>query len=71
MDKYPSIILLGAAVLGRVGGEMMITDPWLENFLHPSKAVDYSVQIFFTVGVVVVGKYLVKRNATKEQKEEE
>jgi YjbE family integral membrane protein len=70
MDKYPIIIPLGAAVLGRVGGEMIITDPWVGNLLHPSKAVDYGVQIFFTVGVVVVGKYLVKRNAVKEQKEE-
>jgi YjbE family integral membrane protein len=71
MDKYPIIILLGAAVLGRVGGEMMITDPWVENLLHPGKVVEYAVQIFFTVGVVVLGKYLVKRNAAKEQKKEE
>jgi len=70
MDKYPIIILLGAAVLGRVGGEMMITDPWVENLLHPTKVVEYGVQIFFTVGVVVLGKYLVKRRTAQEQKEE-
>ena len=70
MDKYPIIILLGAAVLGRVGGEMMITDSWVENLLHPTKVVEYGVQIFFTVGVVVLGKYLVKRKTAKEQKEE-
>ncbi|HPD60616.1 MAG TPA: TerC family protein, partial [Thermodesulfobacteriota bacterium] len=70
MDKYPIIILLGAAVLGRVGGEMMITDPWVEGLLHPSKAVEYGVQIFFTVGVVVLGKYLVNRTAANDQKEE-
>lgn len=70
MDKCPIIILLGAAVLGRVGGEMMITDPWVENLLHPSRAVGYGVQIFFTLGVLVVGKYLLKCNAAKEKKEE-
>ena len=69
MDKYPIIILLGAAVLGRVGGEMMITDPWVENLLHPAKVVEYGVQIFFTVGVVVLGKYLVKRRIVQDQKE--
>jgi len=70
MDKYPIVILLGAAVLGRVGGEMMITDSWVENLLHPTKVVAYGVQIFFTVGVVILGKYLVKRKTAKEQKEE-
>ena len=69
MDKYPIIILLGAAVLGRVGGEMMIADPWVENLLHPGKVVEYGVQIFFTIGVVVLGKYLVKRRIVQEQKE--
>ena len=28
MDKYPVIIYIGAAILGKVGGEMMITDPF-------------------------------------------
>jgi YjbE family integral membrane protein len=89
MDKYPIIILLGAAVLGKVGGEMMITDPWVVNMLQgindglvrtvvshgeskllPVPILQYSVEIFFTVGVIVLGKYLVKRNAAKEQKEE-
>ena len=27
MDRYPIILWIGAAVLGKVGGEMMITDP--------------------------------------------
>lgn len=69
MDKYPVIILLGAAVLGRVGGEMMITDPFVEKLLHPSKPFEYGVQIFFTVGVVVFGKFLMKRRASKNNEE--
>ena len=35
MDKYPVIIYIGAAVLGRVGGEMMITDPFVVGLLAP------------------------------------
>jgi predicted tellurium resistance membrane protein TerC len=60
MDKYPIIILLGAAVLGRVGGEMMITDLWVEGLVHPGKIVEYGVQIFFAVGVIVVGKLWIQ-----------
>jgi YjbE family integral membrane protein len=60
MDKYPIIILLGEAVLGRVGGEMMITDLWVKEFIHPSKIVEYGVQIFFAVGVIVLGKLWIK-----------
>jgi len=59
MDKYPIIIYLGAAILGRVGGEMMITDPVMESWLHPSKMAVYAVEVLFAVGVVVVGKIWV------------
>lgn len=60
MDKYPIILLLGAAVLGRVGGEMMITDSWVEGLVHPGKIVEHGVQIFFAVGVIVVGKIWIQ-----------
>jgi len=65
MDRFPIIILIGAAILGRVGGEMMITDPFIEGLFHPGKIIEYSVQIFFAVGVIVFGKLLVywKRSA--------
>jgi len=67
MDKYPIIITIGAAVLGKVGGEMMITDPWVHKTFHPPHWVDIAVQIFFVVGVVVLGKYFLKRKVAKEQ----
>jgi YjbE family integral membrane protein len=64
MERWPIILWIGAAVLGRVGGEMMITDPWLHGLLNPSKGIEYSVQAFFIVFVCVSGKWLVKhRNA--------
>ena len=37
MDRYPIILWIGAAVLGKVGGEMMITDPWVHGLLNPPK----------------------------------
>ena len=69
MDKFPVIIYIGAAVLGRVGGEMMITDPFIVKLLQPSKWVQYGVEIFFLVGVLVVGKLLVRRKISRAEKE--
>lgn len=67
MDKYPIIIYLGAAILGRVGGEMMITDPVVESWLHPNKAVVYAVEVLFAVGVIVVGKIWVRQMVKAER----
>ena len=60
MDRYPIIIYIGAAILGRVGGEMIITDPITVSFLNPSKVVQYAVEITFAVGVIVAGKLWMK-----------
>jgi predicted tellurium resistance membrane protein TerC len=65
MDKYPIIITIGAAILGKVGGEMMITDPWIVKTFHPPHWMDYTSQIVCAVGVVVLGKYLMKRKSAK------
>jgi YjbE family integral membrane protein len=61
MERWPIILWICAAVLGRVGGEMMITDPWVHGFLNPSKWVEYSVQAFFIVFVCVSSKWLISR----------
>jgi len=60
MDKYPFLVYVGAAILGRVGGEMLITDPLIIQFLHPSNMMNYGVQIFCTIGVIVTGKLWIK-----------
>ena len=71
MDKYPIIILIGGAILGRVAGEMIIGDHIIEQWLHPSKTVDYTVQIICTVGVVVVAKLWLKWKGAKSGKGKE
>lgn len=37
MDKYPVIIYIGAALLGKIGAEMIITDPVVTTTLAPRK----------------------------------
>jgi len=65
MDKYPIIIMIGAGILGKVGGEMIITDPWVEGLLHPGKVMEYSVQIIGVIGVIAAGKLWAKWNASR------
>jgi YjbE family integral membrane protein len=68
MDKYPAVIYVGAAILGRVGGEMMITDPFIQESFHPPKVLQYGVEIFFTVGVIVAGKLWLRRQRRRQGK---
>jgi predicted tellurium resistance membrane protein TerC len=67
MSRYPVIVVIGAAVLGKVGGEMMITDPWIEKTFQIPHWFVYVIEATFAVGVVVVGKLIMKRR--KAQKE--
>jgi len=66
MDKYPIIIYIGAAVLGQVGGEMMVTDPFVIGLLNSSNILKYCVEAIFTIGVVVVGKLWVRQKTSRQ-----
>ena len=64
MDRFPIIVVLGAAILGRVAGEMIATDPWMARTLHnPGHLVAYSIQAALAVGVVVAAKLWVRHHA--------
>jgi YjbE family integral membrane protein len=67
MDRYPIIIYIGAAILGKVGGAMVITDPAVAGFLKPSVYVHYGVEAFCAAGVIVLGKILLRRLIRAEQ----
>jgi YjbE family integral membrane protein len=61
MDKYPIIIYLGSAILGRVGGEMIFTDPWVVETIGVSHGGVIAAEIVFAAGVVAVGWWMVQR----------
>lgn len=71
MDKYPVIIYLGAAILGKVGGEMLITDPFTVTLLHPSMVTQYVAQAVFAAGVILSGMLLLKWKNSRKQHEYE
>jgi predicted tellurium resistance membrane protein TerC len=68
MDKYPIVIYIGAAVLGQVGGEMMVTDPFVVDMFNPSDILKYSVEAFFIIGVVVAGKLWIRQKLARQMK---
>lgn len=70
MDRYPVIITIGAAILGKVGGEMIITDPVVFNHILPSKALQYGVEIACALGVVALGHLLLYRERLGEAAED-
>ena len=82
MDRYPAIITIGAALIGFVAGEMVVTDPvvisWFEQSARwmvdlevlnvAGHALEVSVAgLMGAVLVVVVGKWLGQRKQTRGQ----
>jgi YjbE family integral membrane protein len=75
MDKYPIIITIGAAVLGKVAGEMMFTDPLVQRVLTSPdylnlavpKWVVYVVEAVFIAGVIIAGKMIMKKKQAEAE----
>ncbi len=64
MDRFPIIIVLGAALLGLLAGQMFITDPVITvNFESHLQEAQIAFQIIGAAIVVIVGYYLKKKNS--------
>jgi len=63
MDRYPATIYLGAGLLGKVGGEMILTDPFVARTLNPSDTVRYAVEAVLAMAFVIVGRKMCSRGA--------
>lgn len=62
MEKYPVIITLGAALLGFVAGEMLVSDHAVEDFFHSAgRASTTIIEVAGAVGVVLIGQWLARR----------
>jgi len=56
MDKYPVTIYVGAAILGRVGGEMMMSDAFVRKFFQPPDLVRYAIEAAIMAAIILVGR---------------
>jgi YjbE family integral membrane protein len=61
MDRFPAIVYIGAALLGRVAGDMFMTDAFTKETLAPGDPLNWSVQAVCTIGVLVVGYWMKRR----------
>jgi YjbE family integral membrane protein len=66
MDRYPVIVYIGAALLGRVAGQMIMTDEFMRQRFAPAPALLYSVEAAGAIGVLVVGWWLKTRSRKSE-----
>ena len=69
MDRFPIIVILGAALLGYTAGEMIVGDDVLHRWIEGlGWAAEKGIPIILAVFVVVVG-YLMKNKSSKEKDE--
>jgi YjbE family integral membrane protein len=66
MGRFPVIVYAGAAILGKVAAEMILTDPFTEARVHPSHVALYAAEAVLALAIVVAGKLWARRAARLE-----
>ncbi len=70
MDKYPIILVLGAALLGKVGGEMIYTDPAMTNwFKLESVWLKLAFETLCVLGVLGMAHWIRFRAVARKTRE--
>jgi YjbE family integral membrane protein len=67
MDRYPATIYLGAGLLGKVGGEMILTDPFIARTLHPSETLCYAIEAALAMAFIIVGRKMCSREECRPE----
>lgn len=70
MDRYPFLVYVGAAILGKVSGDMIVSDPVTVRVLHPAAWVQYSFEAACAVGVLIAGLAITARQRSLETNRE-
>lgn len=55
MNKYPVVIYAGAGILGKVGGDMALGDPWVKSFYDAPNPVRYGIDAALIAGIWLAG----------------
>jgi YjbE family integral membrane protein len=61
LDRFPVIVLLGAALLGWIAGGLIVGDVWIKPFLPDHALVGYVGSTVGAVAVVAIAKLLERR----------
>ena len=65
MDRFPFIITFGAALLGFLAGEMVVSDPAINHWFTAIPRADLIFGALGAVLVVALGRYLVSKGNAK------
>jgi YjbE family integral membrane protein len=59
MDRFPVFVMIGAALIGWVAGEMLISDPAIKDWIDANmSSLHWVSPIFCAVAVIAIGKTL-------------
>ena len=62
MNKWPWLVIVGAAILGWVSGEMIVADKMIGPYLAPlGKAGHYGIPLILTAAIVAMGMLIDKK----------
>jgi predicted tellurium resistance membrane protein TerC len=70
MDRYPVIIYAGAAILGKVAAEMVLTDPVVVAVVPVSTRVLWVAEALTAAGVIAAGKLWLRWLALRAERRE-
>jgi YjbE family integral membrane protein len=65
MDRFPALIYIGAGLLGKVGGDMILTDPFVVQRWNPTALFRYAVDAVLVLAVIVTGRLICRKNPTR------
>jgi predicted tellurium resistance membrane protein TerC len=67
MDRFPVLIYLGVAILGKVGGDMILEDRFAVRALHASDPIRYLVDAALIAVLLLAGRRvgLARRKAAQ------
>ena len=65
MERFPVIVILGAGLIGWVGGETIMNDKLLHGFVETNPALHYLAAVAGAALVVGLGLWWQKRSAAK------
>ena len=68
MDRYPAIVWVGAAVLGKVAAEMVLTDPIVVTFVELPKGALWAAEAAGAAGVLVAGRLWLRWSAARAER---
>ena len=67
MERFPMLIVVGAALLGYVAGEMAVSDPVVKSYFDAHVWIERAIPVIGAAAVVAIGKIIERRRPPREQ----